>query len=498
MRKVHIIVLSLFTALLYTILFYKKGIGLNLFVFEMILIPVMLFLSKPLKFNFFTILLTALTVVSAFSVMMVSTIWGVVINYVLLFTLATALNNKGSRSFFHLGLESFPRGIMAQVRVFQRWQEDGATPTGRITIRKILYMVILPIIVLIFFFTLYIKSSSTFYNTVEPFFQFISKLNFPLILFYCLGIVVANVLLVKTAPMRLYKQDISSTDILVRRRKPYYYPFKKDGLLMQNKAGIVLLGLLNLLILFFNYLDITTIWFNFTWDGSTLKEFVHEGTWILVFSVVVSAAIALYFFHNNLNFYSKNKTLKALTIAWILQNFVMTVSVIIRNYWYINYFGLAYKRIAVMFFLLLVAIGLLCIIFKILKVRSTYFLLRTNGLSLMLVLFVSSLFNWDVIIAKYNFEHYKQSFVEYRYMARLNNSALPYIVKSLEELEDIDTAQEEVMPFDTKKDYFWGRTSYHERVEQRKTAFLESYPERSFLEWNYAEYVAYKKLMEGD
>ena len=495
MQKVHFVFFSLVAALLYTIFFYEQRIGLNLFIFDLLLIPVMLFLNKPVKFNFFTWLLLVCTVLSAFSVMMVNTIWGIIINYMLLFTLATALNNKGSRSFFHVGLETIPRSFIVQARLFQKWRDDSTT-SSYISIRKILYIVILPILVLVFFFTLYINSSSVFYDAVAPIFTFISKLNFALILFFCLGIIISNILIVKTIPMQLYKLDISSSDNLLRIRKPNDYHFRKDGLLMQNKAGIVVLIMLNLLILFFNYLDITTIWFNFTWKGEMLKEFVHQGTWILVISVIASAVIALYFFHRNINFYSKNKTLKVLTIGWILQNLVMTVSVIIRNCLYINYFGLASKRIAVMFFLLLVVIGLVSIIFKILKIKSTYFILRTNGLSLMLVLFVSSLFNWDVIIAQYNFKHYKRSFIEYKYMAHLNDAALPYIMKSLNELEEIDSIQEEVLPFDTKSEHFWDRTRYYEQVELRKSGFLESYAKRSVLEWNYADYKAYKKLKE--
>ena len=107
-------------------------------------------------------------------------------------------------------------------------------------------------------------------------------------------------------------------------------------------------------------------------------EFVHEGTWLLVFSVFLSAAIALFFFKGNLNYFSKNKWLKRLTIVWIAQNLVMVISVMLRNYWYITYFGLAYKRIAVLFFLLLTMIGLITIIIKILNKKSSYYLWRVT------------------------------------------------------------------------------------------------------------------------
>ncbi len=493
MRKIQFIVFALLTALLFTVLFYKKSIGINLLLFEVILIPVMIYFNRPVKFNFFTVLLLVSTATTAIFTMLISTSWVIFINFILLFALATALNFQGSKSFLHLGIETIIRSFLAQARVFQKGQEDSNTTGGR-SMRKLLYFVIFPALIFLFFFVLYVSSSSVFYNRFLPFFEFLGKLNISIILFFILGVIVANVLLAKTVPTSIYQNDISSSDNLIRQRKRHFYPFKKDGLSMQNKAGIVLLSLLNLLILFFNYLDITTIWFNFSWEGDMLKEFVHQGTWVLVFSVIISAAIALYFFHGNLNFYSKNKTLKTLTSAWIFQNLVMTISVIIRNYWYINYFGLAYKRIAVIFFLTLVAIGLISIIFKIIKVKSSYFLLRINGLSLLLVLFVSSLFNWDVIIAKYNFKHCNRSFIEYRFMAQLNDSSLPFTVKSLDELQKIDEIQRKAIPFNIDHTYYWDYNQYYDKMEKRRSNFLRNYKKRSFLEWNLADYRAYEEL----
>ena len=494
MKKTQFIVFALATALIFTILFYKKSIGINLFLFEFILIPVMIFLSRPVKFNFFTILLLASTSLTAVFTMLTATSWVIFINFSCLFTLATALNFQGSKSFLHLGIETIVRSFLSQVRVFQPWQEDDGG--NRWSMRKLLYFVILPIIILLIFFFLYISSSSAFYNAFVPFFQFISKLNISLILFFILGIIVANVLIAKTNPTSIYQNDISSSDNLIRQRKKYLYPFKKDGLSVQNKAGIILLSLLNVLILVFNCVDITTIWFGFSWEGDMLKEFVHQGTWVLVFSVIISAAIALYFFNGNLNFFSKNKPLKILTITWILQNLVMMFSVIIRNYWYINYFGLAYKRIAVIFFLILVAFGLLTIIWKIVRVKSSYFLLRVNGISLLLALVFSSFFNWDMLIAKYNFKHYDRVFIEYRFMAQLNDASLPFTVKSLDELQKIDEVQQKTMPFDTQQAYYWDYTKYYEVIKTRENTFLQKQKYKSFLEWNLADYRAYKKLNE--
>jgi hypothetical protein len=283
------------------------------------------------------------------------------------------------RSFPHVAFGTFLRFFSAQFSVFKSHPEDKINSSSSFTAKlyKFFFFVIIPGCILLFFFLLYLSSSSIFAQSVQPFLNklgdVLSNINFSLIIFFILGIIVTNPLLMKTKPLFIYEYDLSSNNELTRIRKKQFFTFRITALQTQNKTGIVLLFLLNALILFFNYTDIANIWIGFKWDGTFLKEFVHEGTWMLLFSVFISACIALYFFHNNLNFYSKNKLLKQLTVLWIAQNLIMTISVAIRNFYYINYFGLAYKRIAVLFFLILVAVGLITIIIKIINVKSSYF-----------------------------------------------------------------------------------------------------------------------------
>lgn len=497
MKKNQLIIAAIATALLFTFIFYRKSIGLNLLIFEAVLIPVMILFNRPVKYNLFTVLLLASTIITALATLFFHSVWSIFVNFVLLFMLSTALNYKGSRSFFHLGVETAFRSFLSQIRLFQKWP-DSENNTGNRSFHKWFFVIILPVIIFLFFFMLYNLSSSAFYNKFDPFFQYIAEMNIELILFFILGVIVANVLLINTIPTAVYQNDLSSSDILIRKRRHYAISFNNNSLWIQNRAGIVLLSLLNLLILFFNYLDITTIWFNFSWEGNMLKEFVHQGTWILVFSVIISALIALYFFHGNLNFYSKNRPLKILTLIWIAQNLMMTISVIIRNYWYINYFGLAYKRIAVFFFLALVIFGLISIIIKIVKVKNFYFLLRVNGLSLLAVLVISTLFNWGVVIGKYNFTHYDRSFIEYRFLAQLNDSSLPYTIKSYNELQKIDKVQQRIVPFDIGRDGYWSYSQYYIKMRERESDFYIRYKNLSFLEWNFADYLAYRKLTSNN
>ena len=116
----------------------------------------------------------------------------------------------------------------------------------------------------------------------------------------------------------------------------------------------VLLSTLSLLLLLF--FEIRDVWLGFTWDGGMLKDFVHQGIWILIISILISMMIALYFFRDNLNFFSKAETFKLMMYVWVGLNVILAISVFVRTFIYIEYFALAYKRIGLLFFLLAVVI----------------------------------------------------------------------------------------------------------------------------------------------
>ena len=493
MKKLHLTGLALITAALFVVLFYQKIIGINLLLFEAIMIPIMLYINRPIKLNLLTGSILFATSLTAVFTVIVSTSWGIVINFALLFCLGYVLAFQKGKSFPHVAYGTFLHCFLAQISLFLSYFEDNSNSSFMKKSYKFFFVVFIPVAILLIFTLLYSFSSSIFSQKVTDI------LSNTLFLFFILGLIVANPLLMRTKTLSIYEDDISSSDDLKRIRKKYSFSFSTTVLRTQNTAGIVLLFLLNALILCFNYIDISNIWIGFKWDGNSLKEFVHEGTWVLLFSVLISAAIALYFFHNNLNFFSENKLLKRLTVIWMAQNLIMTVSVAIRNLYYINYFGLAYKRIAVLFFLVLVAIGLITIIIKILKIKSSYFLWRTNGFSLLAVLTVSALFNWDVVITKYNFAHYDRSFIEYRFIYELSNATLPYAVKSIEELTEIQDVQEKIMPPDIIfQNCLWNYQTYSFWIDYKKNIFLKTYKSRNILEWNIPDYLAYKKLVSAE
>ena len=82
---------------------------------------------------------------------------------------------------------------------------------------------------------------------------------------------------------------------------------------------------------------------------------------------------------------------------------MLTASVGLRNYYYIWHCGLAYERIGVCFFLLLVFFGLATVLLKIWQRRSAYSLVRLNALAGYAGLLLAA-GNWEVWIARYNLQ----------------------------------------------------------------------------------------------
>ena len=106
-----------------------------------------------------------------------------------------------------------------------------------------------------------------------------------------------------------------------------------------------------------------------------------------------------------------------------------------------------------------------------------------------------TLFNWDVIIAKYNFNHYKTSFVHLDFLSGLSDKALPYLEVSKENLKEISAEQQDQFSSSFSRTYYVKPDDYYEHIQWRKDRFLREWPERSWLSWDFADQRAYNLLI---
>ena len=479
-------------AALFTILFHGTGIGLNLLLFELAVFGFLLALRRVPNTRAVIITLGG-TLLTAVLVVLYGSTLAIVMNAVsMLLTVGVllapelnALHQSAALALSHL--VAAPRALWRSLPL-----PSSAAPVLGITPRGAVSGALVPLIVLLFA-TLYSASNPYFGELVADFYTWLGDLDASLPVVFALGLVVSCFLLLLTRNERLMRWATSKLDGLI--------PSAMDDartrvMRTEVRTGILLLGTLNALLLLLNVLDIHHVWFNFMFTGQYLKQFVHQGTWLLIVSIVLGALIVLYYFRGDLNFRARNRVIKALSYAWLAQNAVLAISVAVRNYWYIHHYALAYKRIGVAFFLLATVIGLGIILLKVRHRRSQHFLARWNMLSLYLVALAMSVFDWDPLIARYNMAHREQAFVELDFLATLDDKALPYLLRSPLELVNLDDYNARLIGAERHwRARYMDPKRYGTLMNQRVRTFVEEYPERSWREWNLADARAHAALL---
>jgi hypothetical protein len=501
MKKHFALFLTVSAAILFVYLFYKQDIGLNLFVFEIVVTGALIFLLKRKPVQLVSKIVLAGTLLSGISVVVNYSILAIFINLCSFFLFTGTLVYPEARSILTPAALAISNSFQS-IRLFiLSINELKGNNKGIRWILGFIKIALIPILVIAVFILLYNSSNPIFSNGLLKITDFINshlngileKLDFEMFFFFLFGLFICIFTFYQVRNKFVISYETNESDQLTRNRKRFGFGgFKATSLKNELKSAIFLLISLNLLILIINAIDIYWVWFNFEWNGEYLKQFVHEGTYMLIFSILISMAIVLFFFRGNLNFYSKNRILKFLSYAWLAQNAILAVSVAIRNFWYIKYFSLAYGRIGVLFFLILTLYGIYTVIVKVRHKKSTFYLLRSNNLAIYCMLIFMTFFNWDVIIARYNFRHYQTSFVHLDFLSSLSYKALPYLDKDLEELHRIQIIQNNLFPFEEK---FMTPETYYKAIQEKKELFLTNFRKKNLHSWNFAEHRTYKKLI---
>lgn len=388
----------------------------------------------------------------------------------------------------------------------------------RTGIAKLIRFAIFPVLLVGLFFIIYLSANSVFQEMASRFELYVQQFFTALfgvfspqrLLFLLFGVYVTGCLLMRsrlnyfTNKETACKDDLQRTRISWRKRieRPFFQFIETVmgrlargmmALKNENTTGIVSLLLLNVLLLAINIIDVSYLWFDFDYMGDVfLYKMVHEGTELLIVSIVLAMAVVLFFFKGNLNFYRRNKWLKYGAYAWIVQNGVLVISVLLRDYYYIARYGLAYKRIGVLFFLLMVLIGLTTVFIKIWQRRTAYFLFRINAWAGVILLVLASTIHWDEFIAGYNLQRKDRVPLDAEFLLTLSDKTLPLLDANLEAFKkrQVEVQKESS---DSRSDSWSGSgrqtcdTCFAEQILARKDLFIQKQSHLSWLSWNYAD-----------
>ncbi len=435
----------LLLAILFDRLFWRQGIGLNLALFAVAAVGASLALrrhaSVAARWALGGLLVSAsMLVVHGSIVAMVATLACLAVSAVLMLEplqrnlpvalAASVLNGVmapvGVVSLLNDGLKHLPA-----TRSGWRWTRMALAPLG---------------IVLLYYF-IYRAANPRFEALTAGFMDglfdllgdLLGELFTPRVFFLGFGLLVSAALVHRFAPHLFAGPEwpLNESLVRVRRKRPQWLPALAMGALdRERRMGTILLVLVNALLLVVNVVDISWVWFGFTVEeGFSLKQFVHEGTWLLILSILLSMAILLHLFRGNLNFHPKERGMRLLATAWVAQNFILGVSVFLRNYHYIHFHGLAYKRIGVIVFLALVLVGLVTLYLKIERRRTLIYLLRVNGWAAFVALVGLATVNWDGVIVRFNLAHWNQGEIDVDNYLAMSDKVLPLLYDDLPKVE---------------------------------------------------------------
>jgi hypothetical protein len=382
------------------------------------------------------------------------------------------------------------------------------SPKGKKPVGRFIRFAIFPVLILICFFTIYANANKVFAGITQSIGAkagiflnaFFNVFSFERILFLLFGFYMTGALLLRAKYTRFEKRETKATDNMRRIRKKrmdirenllydltvgVMGKLAKGVMALKNeyKTGLISLVLLNLLLLVINIIDFDYLWIHFTYTPAIdLFTMIHEGTELLIFSIVLAMLVLLIFFRGNLNFYKKNKWLKAGAYIWLLQNTLLVISVFLRDYYYIREFGLAYKRIGVLFFLLLVIAGLVSVFIKVRFAKTTYFLWRVNAWCVVLLLVAGSLVQWDTLIAKYNIAHRETAPLNLPYLLTLSDKILPVLNENLPVLKE---REKEL----NGQGVYLGRCTdcIGTIVLENSKRYMEMQQQYSWLSWNFTD-----------
>jgi len=500
--------LLLVGTLLFNYLFWHESHGINILIFCLFAVGASFILG--LKFSPLSVIFLSGLFLTSISIAYHGSLFAIFMFYVSTVLFIGYIHEQQLKSIVYVAAASITSLFRFPFQFFKSFELiNGSRPKLSRTLR-IIKLSLIPIFVLFVFYLIFINANPVFEKYSNSAFDGILKLLKPLlnlisfqrILFFMFGIAINAWFLFKTDLGALLIAESLRKDELIRKRivkyassheyfsklkvqAPEFYRKKfAISLKLKNEfiSALVLLSLVNILLLIVNIIDIKWVWFGFKYSETfNLKQFVHEGTYLLIISILLSIGIMLYFFRRNLNFYYNTKWIKGLSYIWIGQNIILTISVAIRNFHYITYWGLAYKRIGVILFLIAVAYGLISLMVKISRNRTSFYLIKKNSLAIYIILISASLLNWDGIIAKHNLSHPFSNHMETSYLLSLSDKILPLIDQKQNILD-------QNLKYNTYADY--APYTYRQYYQIRVGTFQRVYDKKTWLSWNYQDWKA--------
>jgi hypothetical protein len=201
-------------------------------------------------------------------------------------------------------------------------------------------------------------------------------------------------------------------------------------------AASVTLSLIvfNTLFLIQNAMDAAFLWgFAELPEGMTLAEYAHRGAYPLIVTALLAALFVLVALRPG-SATARMPLARALVAVWIVQNLVLVASSALRTWDYVEAYSLTVLRISALLWMALVAVGLVLVLWRMLRERSAGWLINSNlaaaGVLLSAVCFV----DLGAVAARWNVSHAREidgsgAGLDLDYLDALGDSALLALIE---------------------------------------------------------------------
>ncbi|UTP40885.1 DUF4173 domain-containing protein [Phenylobacterium sp. LH3H17] len=173
-------------------------------------------------------------------------------------------------------------------------------------------------------------------------------------------------------------------------------------------STILSLAVFNLLFAGQNALDLAFLWSGAPLpEGVTLAEYAHRGAYPLIVTALLAGLFVLVALRPGSRT-AERPLVRWLVIAWIAQNLFLVASTMLRTLDYVEAYSLTRLRIAALAWMVLVAVGLVLICWRMLKNRGAAWLINANVLCAGLVLTLASIVDEGALAAAWNVRHARE------------------------------------------------------------------------------------------
>jgi hypothetical protein len=461
MKKHHLI---LACSMVFTLLFYKEKVGVNLAIFGLVLTGMICYFFQERFTSRLHLGLVITSILSCFAFAW----YGDFVSFLALSMSILFLQFKTHEVKLKL-LQIFPivfiNGFasLGRILMFSQWLPKKEIKND--FAKKIIAYVIIPALFITVFFVVYAFGSEHFSSLFTDYTLDLDVLEVCLIAL--LGFYISFSFWNYWVPDVCY--DFNSkldNDFSNERKMEHQQTFSFLDLDFERKSGEITLVLLNCMILIF----IGTYNYEQFFEENvvaSLSAATHERVNAVIFSIIMAVGVMLFFFKNGFNFDKKASNLKLLSKIWIALNGVLIISTIIKNVEYVTAFGLTYKRLGVFAFLLLAIVGLLITFWKIYKQKTNAYLFNQMIWYFYGTLLLCSFINWGNLITNYNISVNKG--VEPIFLSQLNfndeNRRDYFLLKKLDGKE-IELSREEQISY-RQSEKFLSKALYYEFITKK-------------------------------